>query len=211
MAEKTCAPLLLTIRLALSRRWYVVVASSSGSGWLQRKVSSQINAITSQFHRYDTRNFTHEEMTTYIEAFQIDSNKATELSHITGGNPLLLGLFQNTTGDSDSSAADYQSAMTAVSNEMNAFVAGLVDVSNTQDFLSNVEESQMWLVKASTSQGLTSEELQSFRTSYVAQEHLVSQDGRKNDNDEDEIYLKFHFPATKGLFDNPIDHASYII
>lgn len=101
-AKSICCLLELAIE-AVDLGWYVVVASSSGSGWqvethtsLENKTIKELSAeLKCSIAKCGSHNFFKEEMKECMKALQIGETWLNAIFELTAGNPLLVSMFRN--------------------------------------------------------------------------------------------------------------------
>lgn len=101
--NRTLENLCCIARKAVAAKWTVVVASSSGRGWInsvsrstvfERDALRVLETLENQWNHQFTSCFTEREALRYMQMHNIEHEFRDRLHVITGWNPYLLSLFQ---------------------------------------------------------------------------------------------------------------------
>lgn len=89
--DKEVVDLINLLKLAVFSNWTVVLATSSGRGWLACKEARQImQSIWITLQRVYTKNFNEDEAKKYMSLCSIAEGLASRVMQLSGGNPLLI-------------------------------------------------------------------------------------------------------------------------
>jgi hypothetical protein len=164
------------LRCALQPYTYIVIASSSGSGWKAAMTSQTREArgaselwslLKCSLEHVESRNFNEEEASLFMEMIGINEHFRKKISITTGRNPLLLSYFQNCSNDNHCTRG-YSSIEWVVSEQ----IVDLLEVK--EDMLeSKLFDCEKWLMYAQYSFKIAKAGRFEFMRSYVGREHLA--------------------------------------
>ena len=182
-------------------RIYVVISSSSGSGWNKASMSASTVAGKNASERWKTlrrdlavfksTNFTNVEASLYMKMYKIDEKWKDGLLALTGGNPLLLSYFRSC----NTNYQKYYMGVTDVSHEVDKVVLNLLEMKENEVLESKLQNCKKWLMHALNSWAIEPGDMKDFMNSYIALENLVY---RREDANECTFTLSF--PSLYGNF-----------
>lgn len=177
---KSLFEVLSLVSLALERKWFVVLSTSSGSGWTVtgrdnyyvRDIRRMLDGLEQKMQDVIlSQNFTSEEFVTYtkMEGKRINYNIA-DIEYQTHRNPLLLSYFNGCKNDSHYFRGLQK--MNCLSMYMINDLIRLVQ-RNDNKYISTFEDCLKWTSYCTEKTSLSMSELKKCHSSYLVQENLI--------------------------------------
>lgn len=203
--DKTILQFLQQIQVAIQKKWYIIVASSSGAGWQYRvstpagkQTKERILGLQAYFHVIESNNFSHQEILAYIRTISAAKHGEEEslwdktLCESTHGNPLLLSYYRGACGDENYITRGWQ----LVYDQLLNITENLIRVMNDDLYGDTLEDCHTWLIYAMQEYPIPQDKKRQYKTSYVALEYLTS----IAKEDDKFFFLKLVFPMLYETF-----------
>lgn len=165
------------LRYALQKYTYIVIASSSGSGWKAAITSKTKEAsdafelwttLTCKLKRVESRNFNSEEASLFMSILEIDRKWREKVSIVSGRNPLLLSCFELCSDDDD-----YYTGCEMMEMVVNRQIIDLLEMKGDVALESKLFECEKWLMYAQYSIAICNDDRLNFKLSCVGLKHLA--------------------------------------
>ena len=180
---------------------YVVISSSSGSGWKKASMSASTVAGKNACERWRTlrrdlavlksTNFTNVEASLYMKIYKIDEKWKDGLLALTGGNPLLLSYFRSC----NMNYQKYYMGVADVNHEVDKVVLNLLEMKENEVLESKLQNCKKWLMHDLNSWAIEPGDMEDFMDSYIALENLVYRR-----EDANELTFTLSFPSLYANF-----------
>ena len=110
----------------------------------------------------ETKNFSKEEASLFLNVIEVDEQWRDEISTITGRNPLLLSYFENCNTEED-----YRRGYKRMELAVNRQIRDLLEMKGDVVLESTLADCEKWLMCAQYSIEISNNDRQNFDVSYV--------------------------------------------